>query len=82
MTRQEGEAKGEQMPLFTKTAKYSTHRQPSGCINTNTFTQALSFPMLNNPLHCEKEMQTVLNPARVHIYVRLELSVKIKRQGG
>lgn len=81
MTRQEGEVKGEEMPLFTKTAKYSTHRQPSGCSNKNTFTQALSFLMLNNPLYCEKQMWTVLNPAGVHIYVRLELSVKIKTEG-
>lgn len=40
MTGQEGEVKGEEIPLFTKTANYSTHRQPSGCINTNPFTQA------------------------------------------
>lgn len=37
--------------------------------------------MLNNPLYCEKQTWTVLNPARVHIYVRLELSVKIKTGG-
>jgi len=82
MTRQEDKAKGEQMPLVTKATMYSTHRQPSGCINTNMFTQALNFLMMNNPSHCEKEMWTVLNPARVHAYVRLELSVNIKTGGG
>lgn len=72
MTRQEGEVKGEGMSLFTKTAK------DSGYINTNIFTQALSFLMLNNLLYCEKEIWTVLNPARVHMYARLELSVQIQ----
>lgn len=58
--------------IFTETAKYSTHRRPSGHVNTNTFTQALSFLMFNDLLYHKKEMQTVLNPTRVHIYGRLE----------
>lgn len=32
---------------------YSTHRQPRGCINSNTFRQALGFLGLNSPLYCE-----------------------------
>lgn len=57
---------------------YPTHRQPPGCNNTNTFRQASGFLRLNSPLYCEKKLWTVLNAARVHIYVRPELSVKIK----
>lgn len=64
-------------PPFYKNSSVQ-HRQTSGYININMFTQALSFLMLSNPLYCEKEMWTGLNHASVHIYIRLELSVKIR----
>lgn len=52
MSRQECEAKREQLPVLTKTAMYSTHRQPPGCINTNAFRQGLGFLRLSSPSYC------------------------------
>lgn len=55
MSRQECEVKGEYLPLSTKIAMYSTHRQPPGCINTNAFRQVLGFLRLNSPLDCGRK---------------------------
>lgn len=55
MSKQECEAKEEQWLLLTKTAMDSTHRQPPGCINTNTFRQASDFEAEQSLILWEKK---------------------------